>query len=96
MTVGGGEGKITRGWRTMQEDQEADDTKRGGVGRQCVTIDAIAYDVTYIATIGCDAATFLMRSHAMRMQHISSSLSRTSSTIMRGRHGADLMFKLMY
>jgi hypothetical protein len=47
--------KITRGWWMMQDDQEADSTTRGG-GRQCETIDAITYDVAYIATIACDTA----------------------------------------
>jgi hypothetical protein len=49
-------GKITRGWRMMRDDQEADSTTRGG-GRQCKTIDVIAYNVTYyIATIACNTA----------------------------------------
>ena len=41
-------GKITREWRMMGDDQEADSTMRGE-GRQCETIDGITYDVAYIA-----------------------------------------------
>jgi hypothetical protein len=55
-------GKITRGWRMMQDDQEVDSTTRGG-GRQWETIDAIAYDVAYIATIACDTAQQLSCDH---------------------------------
>ena len=61
------------------------------MGRQCKTIDAITYGVAYIAMIVCNAATFLMQLHAMRMQHMSSSLSTTLLTIMHGRHGADYL-----
>jgi hypothetical protein len=60
--------------------QETEDTMRGG-GRQCKTIDAIAYNVAYIATIACDAA-LLMQSHAMRRQRTFSSSNNGASTTM--------------
>ena len=55
-------GKITREWRMMGDDQEADSTMRGE-GRQCETIDAIAYDDDCLRH-----CTTFMRLHAVRMQ----------------------------